>query len=98
MIFARTLALLLGLATLNATANQLADVKLERSPEALKRGAEVVTGVCMGCHSLRYVKYRDLKNMGFSSAALDTLRGAHGLDDQVLRRGQSSASTQAQPL
>ena len=84
MIFARTLALLLGFAALNATASELAAVKLERSPETLKRGAEVVTGVCMGCHSLRYVKYRDLKAIGFSDTALDKLRGAQGLDDPLL--------------
>ena len=84
MIWARTFTLLLGFATLNATANELADVELERSPEALKRGAEVVTSLCMGCHSLRYVKYRDLKSVGFSATELDTLRGTQGLDDPLL--------------
>jgi ubiquinol-cytochrome c reductase cytochrome c1 subunit len=84
MMPARALALLLGFATLNVAAKELADVEFERSPEALKRGAEVVTSVCMGCHSLHYVKYRDLQQVGFSSAELDKLRGGQGLDEPLL--------------
>lgn len=79
-----SIAILLGCAVLNATASELADVRFERSPEALLRGAEVVTSVCMGCHSLHYVKYRDLLPLGFSSAAVDKLRGSQSLDEPLL--------------
>ena len=83
MMLLRVFALLLSVASLNAAANELAEVEFERSPEALKRGAEVVTSVCMGCHTLHYVKYRDLEKVGFSSAALDKLRGTQGLDEPL---------------
>ncbi len=80
----RTIALLLGFATFNVAGSELADVEFERSPEALKRGAEVVTRVCMGCHSLHYVKYRDLQKTGFSNTELDALRGTQSLDEPML--------------
>ena len=84
MILLRTIVLLLGCSNLHAATTEVADVELERSPEALKRGAEVVTRVCLGCHSLYYVKYRTLQELGFSSAELDTLRGTQGLDDPLV--------------
>ncbi|MBI3774239.1 MAG: cytochrome C [Gammaproteobacteria bacterium] len=84
MKLTRVSALLLGFAALNVAAKELAEVDFERSPDALKRGAEVVTSVCMGCHSLHYIKYRDLQQVGFSSAELDKLRGTQGLDEPLL--------------
>ena len=84
MMSARVVALLLGFMAVNVTAKEFAEVEFERSPDALKRGAEVVTGVCMGCHSLHYVKYRDLQKVGFTSAELDTLRGSKSLDEPLL--------------
>ena len=87
MILIRAIVLLLGCTALNVAATevaQVADVELERSPEALKRGAEVVTRVCLGCHSLQYVKYRSLQEVGFTNAELDTLRGTHGMDEPLV--------------
>lgn len=84
MRFVPAIALLLSVASVSVSAKELADVDFERSPEALLRGAEVVTSVCMGCHSLHYVKYRDLQQLGFSSAALDKLRGTQSLDEPLL--------------
>lgn len=65
-------------------ASDIATVNFDRSGAALKRGAEVVTGVCMGCHSLRYVRYRELLGVGFSPVELDALRGTRAMDDALM--------------
>lgn len=73
------------LAALNAhAANDNTVVEFDRSGAALKRGAEVVTSVCMGCHSLRYVRYRELLLVSFSQAEVDALRGSRSMDDALL--------------
>lgn len=84
MKLTRMLVIVLGFTALNVAAKELAEVEFERSPEALKRGAEVVTSICMGCHSLHYIKYRDLQQVGFSSTELDKLRGTQSLDEPLL--------------
>lgn len=84
MMLARVIALLTGFVSLHVAAQEGANVELGGSSGALKRGAEVVTRVCMGCHSLRYVKYRDLQKIGFNSAELDALRGGQALDESLL--------------
>lgn len=65
-------------------ASDIAAVNLDRSSTALKRGAEVVTSVCMSCHSLRYVRYRELLGIGFTPAEVDTLRGTRSTEDALL--------------
>ncbi|MBF0427481.1 MAG: hypothetical protein HQL94_01050 [Magnetococcales bacterium] len=40
---------------------------------ALKRGARVAVGVCMNCHSLKYIKFDSLKQIGFSEAEVIAL-------------------------
>jgi cytochrome c1 len=70
--------------TTTSAAAELSRVELDRSPDALKRGARVVTEVCMGCHSLRHLKYRELAQLGFTPEELDTLRGEHGLEEPML--------------
>ncbi len=84
MKLTRMLVIVLGFTALNVAAKELAEVEFERSPEALKRGAEVVTSICMGCHSLHYIKYRDLQQVGFSNTELDKLRGTQSLDEPLL--------------
>ncbi len=44
----------------------LKDVEIDHSPAALRRGAATVTSVCLPCHSLKYLHYRDLLKLGFS--------------------------------
>jgi ubiquinol-cytochrome c reductase cytochrome c1 subunit len=58
-----------------AVAAEVQDVPIPHSPEAVRRGAEVVANTCMACHSLKYIKYGSLSQLGFSSKELDTLRG-----------------------
>lgn len=84
MMLARFVAILTVFASLHAVAQEGVNIGLESPAGALKRGAEVVTRVCMGCHSLHYVKYRDLKKIGFNDTELDALRGGRGPDESLL--------------
>ena len=76
-------------------AKQLQKIDLPTSPEALQRGAETVTGVCLGCHNLKYIKFSDLSRLGFSKEKLDELRIGHSLDDPLLSSMTAEVSKQA---
>lgn len=67
-----------------ASESTLVPVELDRSSDAVRRGAQVVVGVCMNCHSLRYVRYRDLSSLGFTPDELRTLQGDHAPEDRML--------------
>ena len=66
-----------------AGAAEVADVAIPQTPEALRRGAEVITNVCLACHSLKYVKYGSLAQLGFSGKDLDALRGGKDLKEPL---------------
>src|SRR3569623_3830271 len=66
-------SLLLLLIAQSAAASDLQDVEFDHSPDALRRGAAIVTGVCMSCHSLKYLRYLDLKKLGFRDAEVEAM-------------------------
>ncbi len=39
----------------------------------LQRGLEIFTGQCINCHSLKYVHFRDLKQIGFSEEQAEAM-------------------------
>ncbi len=67
-----------------ATELPLKDVKLDRSAEAVHRGAKIVTDVCMGCHSLKYLRYRDLRGAGLSAEEIAKIQGDRRPEDAML--------------
>lgn len=44
---------------------------------AMKRGAQVTMEVCMGCHSVKYIKYDHLRTMGFSESEIQDFAAAN---------------------
>lgn len=59
-------------------------VEMKMDQETLRKGLEVFTDVCMGCHSAKYVTYRNLMDypeIGLSREAVDDLRGDAALLD-----------------
>ncbi|MBF0426857.1 MAG: hypothetical protein HQL66_13675 [Magnetococcales bacterium] len=46
--------------------------------KALKRGAKVASEVCLGCHSIKYIKFDALRAFGFSEAEIDKMAAAQG--------------------
>src|SRR3569832_262427 len=71
----RALVSLLLLLTVQcvSAASAREEVEFDHSPDALRRGAAIVTGVCMSCHSLKYLRYLDLKKLGFSDAEVEAM-------------------------
>ena len=67
-----------------AVAAESADIVIPQSPEAVRRGAEVITNVCIACHSLKYIKYGGLSQLGFNAKELDTLRSGKGLKEPLV--------------
>jgi len=61
------------------------DISLDQA--TLKQGLGVFTDVCMGCHSLRYMTWKDLmdyKEIGLNRKAVDELRGDAPLNAHMM--------------
>lgn len=67
-----------------ASAAEVADVAIPHSPEALRRGAEVITNVCSACHSLKYINYGSLSQLGFSAKELNAIRNGKSLKEPLM--------------
>ena len=66
-----------------AGAAELAAVDIPHTPETLRKGAETVINVCLGCHNLKYLKYGDLAKLGFGDKELNTLRNGKSLKEPL---------------
>jgi len=63
---------------------ELKDAHISLDKETLRKGLGVFTDVCMGCHSAKYVTYRNLMDypeIGLSREEADELRGNRALLD-----------------
>ena len=45
---------------------------------AIKRGAQVAVGVCLACHSMKYIKFDQLRQFGFTEAEIIELAQSQG--------------------
>jgi len=73
------LSWLLFVTAVGASEKPLADVSIASDDASIRRGAETVVTVCMNCHSLKYVKYRDLLDVGVKRDSLDLWKGDRDL-------------------
>ena len=76
----RWLAFACCVLTINAWAEEglpLNKVEVATDLPALERGADTVMSVCMGCHSLKYIRYRDLARLGIAKQKVDGWRGSN---------------------
>ncbi len=65
----------------------LKEANISLDKHTLKKGLEVFTDVCMGCHSARYLTYRDLIDypaLGLSRSDVDDLRGDKPLTARMM--------------
>ncbi len=83
-------AMLFGFVLLTTGPSQAAEgtalksVKISLDQATLQKGMHVFTEVCMGCHSLRYITWRNLMvypEIGISRKEVDELRGGSSLTD-----------------
>jgi len=75
---------LVVMAAAGASAVPLADVRIAADPGSIHRGAETVVTVCMNCHSLKYIKFRDLLDVGVKRDSLDLWKGDKDLNASLI--------------
>ena len=78
-----------------ATDVTLEKVRIETDVPALERGAESMMSICHSCHSMKYIKYRDLVNFGIDKQKVDAWRGNQPLDTPLLAQMSESDAVQA---
>ena len=86
-LFSMVLALCAGASTVQAagTSNYpLVEVEIDSSMEARKRGAVIAIETCMMCHGFKYIKYRDLKDIGFTDDEVNDLRGDYEVEERLV--------------
>ena len=68
-----------------ASANEVAldNEKIPADRASVLRGAEHVVNSCVACHSLKYIKYSDLLELGIASKTVDEWRGANPLNSPL---------------
>lgn len=73
-----SISLLAGLAAVTAIGQALEDPRKESNGSA-QAGATTIVQTCSACHSLKYIAYNDLLNLGIGKQQLDELRGDNDL-------------------
>lgn len=74
---------------------ELMDVELDYSMEARMRGAEVAYSVCMSCHNLKYLRWRDLLELGFTQEQVDMFRGEEEKTARLMARSSDEMMKQS---
>ncbi len=88
----RSLLVLLSAVTMFAVAQTamagaagaLKMVDIDSSEQARQRGAEIVVSTCMMCHSLKYIKFSDLKQIGMAEEQIKYLLEDQDIDDRMM--------------
>lgn len=91
------IAILMCLSTFSVGATELKLDKANAQSDlsSLSRGAETVATVCVGCHSLKYIRYRDLLGLGIANKNVDDWRGAQPLESALLSSMPPDAAQQS---
>jgi len=59
-------------------------VDIDNSEQARQRGAEIVVSTCMMCHSLKYIKFSDLSQIGMTEEQIKYLLEDQDIDDRMM--------------
>lgn len=78
-----------------STEAKLERVTIDPSPAALARGATLLMNNCHSCHTLKYIKYRDLAGIGIAKSQLDEWRGDQAQDGALLAQMSENDAIQA---
>jgi cytochrome c1 len=63
-----------------ATDAKLENIQVDTSVPAVERGVDTLMNYCHSCHSLKYIKYRDLATFGIDKKKIEAWRGDQPLD------------------
>ena len=81
-IFTALIVVMPAAASASGGGAHLEEANISLDQETLRKGLEVFTDVCMGCHSAKYVTYRglmDYPEIGLTREQVDELRGDKAL-------------------
>lgn len=73
----------MGFAAASSNAHPLADVEIAQDEASLKRGVMIYYNTCRLCHSMKYVSYKNLSEVGFSDKEINDLRGELPKSDKL---------------
>ena len=73
-----------------ASEAKLETVKVSLDIPTVERGVDAVMDNCHSCHSMKYIKYRDLLTFGISKQKVDAWRGDQPMDAALLAQMSES--------
>jgi ubiquinol-cytochrome c reductase cytochrome c1 subunit len=82
-------------ASAQAAEKTLESVQVETGLPEIERGATVLMDTCHGCHTLKYIKYRDLVTLGISKEKVDAMRGDQAMDGPITSQMSDEAGLQS---
>ncbi|MFZ2542179.1 MAG: cytochrome c1 [Gallionella sp.] len=93
--FIASLALCCTVFPASATEVKLEKFQVDSSVLAVERGVDTFVNACQGCHSLKYVHYRDLASFGIDKNKIATWRGDSTLDSAMISQISDEAAIQS---
>ncbi len=63
--------------------------------KTVERGADTLMNACHSCHSMKYIKYRDLVNFGMDKQKVEAWRGDQSLDSALMAQMSENDAVQA---
>ena len=78
-----------------ATEAALEKVSVATDVPSVERGADALMGACHSCHSMKYIKYRDLLSFGMDKQKVEAWRGDQSLDAPMLAQMSENDAVQA---
>lgn len=78
-----------------ASEAKLEQVKTGIDPQTLERGTDAMMADCHSCHSMKYIKYRDLISLGVNKLKVDEWRGDQPLDAPLMAQMSAVDAEQA---
>jgi len=79
----------------SATEGKLEKFQVDTSVLAVERGVDTFMDACHGCHSLKYVHYRDLASLGIDKNRIAVWRGDSTLDSAMTSLISDEAAIQS---
>lgn len=73
----------------------LEPVQVETSVPAVERGVATLMDTCHGCHSMKYIRYRDLVAFGIAKEKVDVWRGDQPMDAPMTSQMSDDAGMQS---
>jgi cytochrome c1 len=78
-----------------ASEAKLETIKVGSDVKTIERGVEAVMADCHSCHSMKYIKYRDLAGLGIDKKKVDEWRGDLPLDATLMAQMSADDAMQS---